>query len=121
MKKTIMITDDDPGIQDIYKLILEKAGYATELVPDGERIMKNRFKCPVIFLLDKQLVGFDGLDLCRHLKSQESTRHIPVIMISATPGLSRAARQAGADAFMEKPFQRDELLAIVEKYAGAPV
>jgi len=121
MKKKIMITDDDPGIQDIYKLILEKAGYATELIPDGEQIMKNRFECPVIFLLDKQLAGFDGLDICRHLKSQESTRHIPVIMISATPGLRRAARQAGADAFMEKPFHRDELLAIVEKYAGAPV
>ena len=121
MKKKILITDDDPGIQDIFKLILERAGYATEIIPNGRQLMENRFECPDIFLLDKQLSGYDGLDICRHLKSQESTRHIPVIMTSATPGLDKLAEQAGADDFIEKPFNIQELLDKVAKYAGVIV
>src|SRR5688500_14048010 len=103
MKKRILITDDDPGVQDIFRIIFEKAGYDVVIIANAREILDNKFECPHIFLLDKQLSGIDGLDVCRHLKSQDNTKNIPV-MVSATPGLDTLSKQAGADDFLEKPF-----------------
>ena len=116
MKKKILVTDDDPGVQDIFKLIFEKAGYEVVVNDNGNAILEHNFEQPNIFLLDKQLSGVDGLDLCKHLKSHEDTKDIPVIMVSATPGLAPLAKNAGADDYLEKPFQLKELLAMVAKY-----
>jgi DNA-binding response OmpR family regulator len=69
-----------------------------------------------LFLLDKQLSGQDGLEVCQFLKSQSDTKDIPVIIISATPGISKMAMDAGADDFLEKPFQMKELLKLVDKW-----
>lgn len=118
MKKKILVTDDDPGVQDIFKIILEKAGYDVVVNDNGNAILENNFENPNIFLLDKQLSGVDGLDICKYLKSKDDTRHIPVIMISATPGLAPLAKNAGADDYLEKPFNLRELLAMVARYVG---
>jgi DNA-binding response OmpR family regulator len=116
MKKKILVTDDDPGVQDIFKIIFEKAGYDVVVNDNGNAILENNFENPNIFLLDKQLSGIDGLDICKHLKSKEETKNIPVIMVSATPGLAPLAKNAGADDYLEKPFHLKDLLAMVEKY-----
>jgi DNA-binding response OmpR family regulator len=110
MKKKIIIADDDPGVQDIFRIIFERAGYITTIFSNGINILKNNYELPDIFLLDKQLAGSDGLDICRYLKSKEETKAIPVIMISATPGIKEMAKEAGADDFMEKPFIMTQLL-----------
>ena len=115
-KKTILVTDDDPGIQDVFKIILEKAGYEVIVNGNGNAILQDNYETPHIFLLDEQLSGVDGLDICKHLKSKEETKHIPVIMVSATPGLAPLAESAGADAWLEKPFHLKDLLAIVARY-----
>jgi DNA-binding response OmpR family regulator len=114
MTEKICIVEDDGGIQDILKIILEKAGYLTAIFPGGEAIMTNDYERPDVFLLDKQLPGIDGLDICKHLKSQDETREIPVIMISANPNIAHLARDAGADDFVEKPFTSAELLGTIE-------
>jgi DNA-binding response OmpR family regulator len=116
MKKRILITEDDPGGQDIFKIVFEKAGYDVLVNEDGRTLLENNFDNPNLFLLDKQLPGVDGLDICKHLKSHEDTKNIPVIMVSASPGLADMARSAGADDYLEKPFHLKELLATVEKY-----
>jgi len=116
MKKKILVTDDDPGVQDIFKIIFEKAGYEVVVNDNGNAILENNFEHPNLFLLDKQLSGVDGLDICKHLKSQEFTKDIPVIMVSATPGLAPLAKKAGADDYLEKPFHLKDLLDIVAKY-----
>jgi DNA-binding response OmpR family regulator len=67
-------------------------------------------------LLDRQLSGQDGLKVCRFLKSQSQTKDIPVIIVSATPGIGKLAQEAGADDFIEKPFQMKELLNVVAKW-----
>jgi CheY-like chemotaxis protein len=78
--------------------------------------MRNDFELPDLFIIDKQLSGVDGLELCRFLKMQETTRNIPVIIISASPYISTQAINAGADEFVEKPFKIKELLSIVQKH-----
>lgn len=90
---------------------------------NGIPLLKNNYEIPDIFLLDKQLAGSDGLEICRYLKSRDETKSIPVIMISATPGIKEMAKEAGADDFVEKPFIMTNLLnkitAALEKAALA--
>ena len=116
VKKRILVVDDDPGIQDIFTIIFEKAGYAIEIKKDGEDVLKNKFTFPDLFLVDKQLSGYSGLDVCRHLKSQEQTKDIPVVMISAAPDIGALSQQAGADSYIEKPFEIKDLLKVVNFY-----
>jgi DNA-binding response OmpR family regulator len=116
MKKKILITEDDPGLQDIFKIILEKAGYDVEIISNGNPLLKDEFIVPDLFLLDKQLSGMNGIDICKHLKKQKKTQNIPVIMISANPGIGTLAHDAGANAYIEKPFEKNYLLKMVEDY-----
>jgi DNA-binding response OmpR family regulator len=115
MKRTVLIVDDDPGIQDILHIIFTNAGFLTTVHSTGDKIVNNEFTPPDIFILDKQLAGIDGLDLCKQLKMAPHTEKIPVIMISATPGLREMSIAAGADDFIEKPFSIASLLDKVQR------
>jgi DNA-binding response OmpR family regulator len=115
-RKKIFIIEDDESVQEILKLILEKAGYDIEISVDGRFIYNDQLSWPDLFLLDKQLVDSDGLDICKYLKSREQTRQIPIIMLSATPGVEPLARQAGVDDFMEKPFNTGILMKKVQDF-----
>jgi DNA-binding response OmpR family regulator len=116
LKKTILAIDDDEGIRDILKIIFEKAGYNVELKSNGNDLFQNKFSIPDIFLVDKQLSGTNGLDICRHLKSQSNTRDIPVIMISASPDIAKLSKEAGADGYIEKPFEVSYLLKVINEH-----
>ena len=114
--KRVIIVDDDPAIQDAFRLILERAGYAVTVYHNGTALLEGDFTPPDLIILDKQLSGADGLDICRILKQREATKHIPVIMLSASPYIQWPAREAGADDFLEKPFKLKELMEMIQKY-----
>jgi DNA-binding response OmpR family regulator len=114
MNKKILIVEDDESIQDVLGIILRRAGYEVIAHSDGKAVMKGDYETPDLFLLDKQLSGIDGLDICRYLKTKHDTKNIPVVMISANPQISTLAKLAGADAYIEKPFTMDFLLATIK-------
>lgn len=118
MKKKILITEDDPGIQDVFRIVLERAGYDVQIYSNGSALMEDNFERPDIFILDRQLFGTDGLQICRHLKSSEASRSIPVIIVSATAHLNNVIQNIGADDFLEKPFNVKELLNKIAKHVG---
>jgi DNA-binding response OmpR family regulator len=118
MQKKILVTEDDPSLQDIFRRVLENAGYEVEIQSNGRTILDNQFMLPDLFLLDKQLSGMDGIDICKHLKKQKSTKDIPIIMISANPDIAELSKNAGADAYIEKPFAKTHLLKIIEGQIG---
>lgn len=118
VKKRILAIDDDESILDIIKIICEQAGYSIELKSDGNDVFRNNYVIPDLFLIDKQLSGVNGLDICRHLKSQDSTRDIPVIMISASPDIAKLSKAAGADNYIEKPFEISYFLKMVYDYTA---
>ena len=111
-----MIIEDDAGVQDVFRLLLEKAGYEAIMQFDGTAIIDNNFEHPDLILLDKQLSGIDGLDICKYLKSREDTKLIPVIMTSATTNVGRLAKLAQADDFIEKPFRSRDLLDMIKRH-----
>lgn len=115
-KKKIFVIEDDENVQEILKLVLEKAGYEIEFSSNGQLIYSDLKSWPDLFLLDKHLAGSDGLEICKYLKSRDQTKKIPVIMLSATPGVELLAREAGADDFMEKPFNSGILMRKVADF-----
>jgi len=103
--KKIIIIDDDPAIQDAFALIFPEKDFQITVYADATPLINNAFAIPDLFILDKQLSGIDGLDLCRLIKERPATKHIPVIILSASPNLNFLAKQAGADESLEKPFR----------------
>jgi DNA-binding response OmpR family regulator len=116
-KKRIAIIDDDPDILFILKQALESAGYETRGSTDGEDVtdIVNDFH-PHIMLLDFVISGIDGSVVCKWLKGQEASKHIPIIMMSAHPEADETAKDAGADAVIAKPFELQTLLDTVARF-----
>lgn len=117
MNKKVLIIDDDPTILEAIKLTLELEDYETQIVSDSEKIMETtKTYMPAVILLDILLSGNDGCSIAKKLKEETETKNIPIIMISAHPSAKVMAKLAGADDFIAKPFDIDDLLNIVKKH-----
>jgi CheY-like chemotaxis protein len=116
MSKKILVVDDDEAIGDVLRLMLEDAGYEVEVQIDGHAVRHMQQPFPALLLLDIRLSGIDGQMICWQLKHQEATRHIPIIILSAHKEMQRIAKDAGANAFLSKPFEMNELLTLVASY-----
>ena len=114
---SILIVDDDPDILEPLSLLMESEGFAvhttTKAVQTYDKVEK--FK-PSLILLDILMSGEDGRTICRKLKDQKSTKHIPIIMMSAHPTAKADSQGCGADDFIAKPFDLDTLLAMIKKH-----
>ncbi len=113
--RTILIADDDGAIVDALTMLLQMEGYEVVSTLDGTMLRRLGPDLPDLLLLDIWMSGENGKELCRLLKSQEQTRKLPIVLMSASRDVEESAREAGADAFLAKPFQMDELLETVEK------
>ncbi len=114
--KTILIADDDEGILDATSAILEFEGYHVQSTLDGASVLRWKGALPDLLLLDIWMSGTDGTDVCRQLKNSEETKHLPVIMISASRDIEQYARDAGADDFLAKPYEMKDLLEKVKRW-----
>lgn len=116
VKKKIMVADDDPGILDVLNIMLaEIGGYDVTTTSNGQSVMDLKDNYPDLFLLDLWMSGIDGREVCEHLKSNEQTKHIPVIIFSANRDVKTIAESVGADDHLTKPFQMNDLLEKVKK------
>lgn len=118
MRKKIYIADNDRSILEALKIILDNAGYDTETTLNENKLLNYIPANLDLILLDVQVSNARGLVVCKHLKSLDATRSIPIIMISAVPEFVKLVEEAGANDFLEKPFNIDELLTIVKKHIG---
>lgn len=109
-----MIADDDPGIVDAIEMLLEFEGYEVNSTVDGRTVLDMKDALPDLLLLDIWMSGEDGRDICKKLKKDELTKNIPVIMISASRDIKESAMEAGADDFLAKPFEMNDLLKKIE-------
>lgn len=114
-KKKVMVIEDDEGVADVMKTILEMHGYNVVIVPNAFIVKDIKNDFPDLFLVDVWMKECDGREICRYLKTQADTKHIPVIMVSAARNLIKSAEQAGANDFLEKPFDIEDLIKKVQK------
>lgn len=115
-KKKILIADDDPAIVEAIQMIFENEGYEVDKSKDAETIVRIEKGQPHLILLDFWMLGTDGWDICRQLKRQEKTKHIPIIMMSADKDTKQIAHEAGADGYLIKPFGMNDLLKKVKQH-----
>ncbi len=111
---TILIVDDEPSNVDILSQELDEEGYKLLTACDGEdALIKVQEHQPDLILLDVMMPKVDGFTVCRILKGSGKTILIPVILLTALRTHEDRVRgiEAGADDFISKPFDRDELLA----------
>ena len=110
--KKIIIVDDDVSILDSLGIMLDFEGFEVNAFERGSEIFSyvESVSKPDIILLDMWLSGEDGRDICKKLKENEITKNIPVVIMSASRGLEHTAIQSGANAFIAKPFEIDEVV-----------
>ena len=110
----ILVVDDDLDILVVMEILLTMKGFSVEVTPKWESTFEkvDSFK-PDLILLDVLISGNDGRTICKQLKSQEGTKEIPIIMFSAHPSAAATIAEYGADDFIAKPFDVNDLLAKV--------
>jgi DNA-binding response OmpR family regulator len=116
IKKKIMIADDDQGILDAVGLLLEFEGYEVISALNCSGLLSEEPSLPDLLLLDIWMSGADGRDTCKVLKEKQVTASLPIIMISASKDIGASAIAAGADDFLAKPFEINDLLKKIEKF-----
>ena len=113
----IFIVEDEPDILDVISYSLNREGFQIESSLDGAESIEllQQFK-PDLILLDLMLPGMGGLDVCRHLKNDELSKHIPIIMVTAKGEESDIVLGLGlgADDYISKPFSPRELIARIK-------
>lgn len=113
-RQRVLVIEDEQDIRELVKVGLEREGFTTLEAGDGELGLRlARRERPAAIILDLMMPGMSGLDVCRHLRADESTAQLPVLMLTA-----RAAEadkvvglEIGADDYVTKPFSPRELTA----------
>lgn len=112
----IIVIEDDLAVNEGVVMILEKSGYTVRAFLTADAFEKLESEPADIYLIDRHLKGADGLELCRRLKSRRTTEKIPIVIMSASLDTQKYIQQAGGDAFLEKPFSKKQLLAVIAQF-----
>ena len=121
MGKTILIVVDEPKNMTLTRDLLKISGNETIEARDGkEGVEKAKAAKPNLILMDIMMPKMDGYAACTAIKADQSTRHIPVVMLTAV-GYDlnkKLAKQMGADGYVTKPFSRQQLLDAITPLLG---
>jgi DNA-binding response OmpR family regulator len=110
MAEKILVVDDERDVRGLLSDFLTEEGYRVILATNGaEAIGLAELENPEVILLDINMPGIDGIEVCKKLKAQEKTQFIPIIIITALEDSGFIAYLEGADDFVSKPFNLVEL------------
>ncbi len=117
-RKTILVVDDEEDIRLVLEARLTAAGFRVETAANGmEALSKIRTSPPDLVVLDLMLPGIDGFGICGMVKRDQRFSRIPIIMLTARVQSNdrKTSAKLGADAFIAKPFQAEELIARIKE------
>lgn len=107
----ILVVDDDIDIGNMLSLMLEYKGYTVTVCERADQIEDIITSLTFhLIIMDMLLSGVNGVDVCRSLRQNNKYAHIPVMMTSAHPNAKELCLEAGADDFISKPFEMNEIL-----------
>lgn len=116
---TVLIVDDSPTVQKLVTFTLERQNYQVISANDGfEALARLGDATPDLILLDITMPKMDGYQVCKIVRENNTTREIPVVMLSSKDGFfdKVRGRMAGSTDYITKPFQPDALLKVMQKY-----
>jgi CheY-like chemotaxis protein len=118
MRRRILICEDDEDVLEVTKEILEKEGCDVFTLMNSINVSKEvaNFN-PHLILLDISMPKIDGKEVVRILKSDMVTKNIPIIIISALSNTNEIAKEVGANGFLDKPFEINDLINIVKHHS----
>ena len=118
MKKKILIVEDEETLLSLESILLTSKGYEVKGVMDGPSALEAVASTkPDLVLLDIMLPGIDGYEVCRQIKANEATRHIPVVMLTAKDSNEDRVKgeQTGADGYITKPFRSAMVIETIRR------
>ncbi len=121
MATKVLIAEDEEDVRDVMELFLESQGYEVETAYDGlDALDRVKTWKPDVVLMDIMMPVKDGIEVCREVKADPDTRDIPIIMVSAAGKREKEgeARDAGASAYILKPYEPSQLVEMIEKCVG---
>ncbi|MCS6861833.1 MAG: response regulator [Abditibacteriales bacterium] len=121
-QKRILVIDDDPAIVRAITINLQSVGYEALVAHDGaDGLRKIVTGEPDLIILDIMMPEIDGFEVLKMLRDNPTTRHIPVIMLTAFPTDENVARSYGldTDCFIPKPFEPEVLLLVIQRLLTA--
>ena len=119
MAKVILIVEDEPKSLKLIRDLLQASGYKTVEATDGEQgIELAKSKKPDLILMDIMMPKVDGYTACREIKMDKATKAIPVVMLTSVDyELNKElSRDMGANGYMTKPVDRQELLDVISRF-----
>ncbi|RYY37965.1 MAG: response regulator [Sphingobacteriaceae bacterium] len=117
MSQTIILIENDPSVAEVIDYILSEAGFKVLQTPAGSYREAIQAEQPGLILLDYFLSGsVSGAEICAELKSNFSTRHIPIVLVSGASGLEKIASDCHVDDILPKPFDISDLENIAYKW-----
>lgn len=115
MQKSVLVVDDDPDLLGLVQLLLEGVGYRVITAGEGqEALSRVAEKMPDLILLDMKMPGMNGWDFARAFR-QRYDRAAPIVVLTAAEDARKRAEEIGAEGYLGKPFDIDELIRIVER------
>ncbi|MCX5686178.1 MAG: response regulator [Candidatus Omnitrophica bacterium] len=120
MTNKILLIEDELDLVEVTKMRLKKSGYEVAGALSGEEAFRFLQKdIPDLILLDLLLPGMQGEEICKKLKCDDRLKTIPVILFTASASdIPKVVREVGADDYIMKPFEPEELLSKVKKFIG---
>lgn len=117
-KKKILVVEDEQDLLTLQSMLLSIEGYTVEGVMDGQTALDvvETMK-PDLILLDIMLPKIDGFEVCRQVKANEATHHIPVVMLTAKKSMEDRVKgeQAGADFYITKPYKASVVIETIQR------
>jgi CheY-like chemotaxis protein len=117
-KKKILIVDDEPIVRKLLKKVLGDAYIILEAENGKEALHVATAQKPDLILMDIKMPKMAGFSACRHIKNNSITKEIPVIMITGLDNefYKKYSLELGADEYITKPFSRQELKEVVDRF-----
>ena len=118
-KKKILIVEDEESLLKLESILLTSKGYEVRGVPNGLAALEAlKEEKPDLILLDIMLPEIDGFEVCRRIKSDPASKHIPIIMLTAKKSREDMTRgeQVGADWYITKPFKSAMVIETIQRF-----
>ncbi|HET8569468.1 MAG TPA: response regulator [Candidatus Limnocylindria bacterium] len=113
----VLVVDDDRGIREFVSTVLTDEGYRVDEAVDGrDALAAAERDRPDLILLDMRMPVMDGWEFARTYRERPGP-HAPIVIVTAALDVAKDAREIGADGFLAKPFQLDDLLHLVRTHA----
>lgn len=120
MKQVVWVIEDDDSIAEVVQLILEEEGCDVRVCTNylTEKKLFATWPQPHIVLLDILMSGIDGRDIARELREKILITPAPIYFVSANNRIEEMVEEAGVQGYVRKPFDIDELIALVKKHSA---